>query len=92
MHIRMNVTEMIWWTLDERSNKDKIGNICSDIVESNHTLQSVIISNVENGNQNISLPWLLMEQQSNAIKQVIQKIRFPTGFSSNIKKYLDPKR
>ena len=92
MHIGKNVTEMIWRTLDGRSDKDKIGKICSDIAEANHALQSVIISNVGNRNRNISLPWLLMEQQSNAIKQVIQNIRFPTGFSSNIKKYLDPKR
>ena len=61
MHIRKNVTEMIWRTLDVRLDKDKIGKICSDIAEANHTLQSVIISNVGNGNRNISLPWLLME-------------------------------
>ena len=76
----------------EGQKNDKIGKKCSDIVELNHALQSVIISNAENGNRNINLPWLLTEQQSNAIKEVIQKIRFPTGFSSNIKKYLDPKR
>ena len=91
MHIGKNVTKMIWRTLDGRSDKDKIGKICSDIAEANHALQSVIISNVGNGNRNISLPWLLMEQQSNAIKQVIQKIRFPTGFSSNIKNILTQK-
>ena len=82
---------MIWRTLDGRSDKDKIGKNCSDIAEANHALQSVIISNVGNGNRNISLPWLLMEQQRNAIKQVIQKIRFPTGFSSNIKNILTQK-
>ena len=31
MHIRKNVTGMIWRTLDGRSDKDKIGKICSDI-------------------------------------------------------------
>ena len=82
---------MIWCTLDGNYDKDKTGKICSDIAEANHALQSVIISNAGNGNQNISLPWSLMEQQSNAIKQVIQKIRFKTGFSSNIKKYINPK-
>ena len=61
---------MIWRTLDGRSDKDKIGKNCSDIAEANHALQSVIISNVGNGNRNISLPWLLTEQQSNVIKQV----------------------
>ena len=84
MHIGKNVTKMIWWTLGGRSDKDKIGKICSDIAEANHALQSVIISNAGNGNRNISLPWLLMDQQSNVIKEVIQKIRFLMGFSSNI--------
>ena len=40
---------MIWRTLDGRSDKDKIGKICSDIAESNHALQSVIISMPEMG-------------------------------------------
>ena len=79
---------MICQTLDGRLDKDKIGKFCSDIAEANHTLQSVIIFNAGNGNLNISLPWLLTEQQSNAIKQVIQKIRFLTRFLSNIKNIL----
>ena len=91
MHIGKNVTEMIWRTLDRRYDKDKIGNICSDIAEINNALQSVIISNAGNGNRNISLPWLLMDQQSNVIKEVIQKIRFLTGFSSNIQNILTKK-
>ena len=81
MHIGKNVTEMIWRILDGRTNKDKIRKICSDIVETNHALQSVINSNAKDGDQNICLPWLLIEQQSYAIKEVIHKIRFPTvGF------------
>ena len=56
------------------------------------TLQSVINSNFREEYQNIiSLPWLLTKQQSNDIKEVIQKIRFPTGFSSNIKNILTQK-
>ena len=88
MHIRKNVIEMIWKTLDGRFDKDKIGKICSDIAQANHSLQSVIISNAGNGNRNISLPWLLIEKQTNYIKEVIQKIRFPIGFSSNIQNIL----
>ena len=88
MHIGKDVTEMIWWILDRRTNKDKIRRTCSDIAEENHALQIVIISNAENGNRNISLTWLLTEQQRNAIKEVIKKIRFPTGFSSNIQNIL----
>ena len=49
MHIGKNVTEMIWRTLDGRYDKDKIGKIFSDIAEANHTLQSVIICNVRDG-------------------------------------------
>ena len=82
---------MIWRILDGRADKDKIGKICSDIVESNHTMQNVINSNAGEGHQNISLPWLLTVQQSNDIKEVIQKIRFSTRFPSNIQNILTKK-
>ena len=82
---------MIWRFLDGRTDKDKIGKICSDIAKSNHALQSVIYYNVKDGDINISLPWLLTEQQSNDIKELIQKIRFPTGFSLNIQSILTKK-
>ena len=91
MHIRKNVIEMIGRILDGRTDKYKIGKVCSDIVESNHTLQSVIISNPGDGDRNISIPWLLTEQQSNAIEELIQKIRFPTGFLLNIQNILTKK-
>ena len=35
-----------------------------------------------------STPWLLTEQQSNDVKEVIRRIKFPTGFSSNINNIL----
>ena len=92
MHIRKNITELLGKILDGRTDKERIGKICSDIQEANHALQSVIIN--FNGNrreQNNSLPWLLTEQQSNIIKEVIQKIRFLTGFSSNIQNILTKK-
>jgi hypothetical protein len=55
-------------------------------------LQSVIINyNGDGHEQNTSLPWLLMEQQSNIVKEVIRKIRFPTRFSSNIQNILTKK-
>ena len=82
---------MIWLILDGRSDKDKIGKNCSDNAEANHALQSVINSNVEGGDQNNSLPWLLTEQQGNAIKEIIRKIRFLTGFSLNIQNILTKK-
>ena len=42
---------MIWRILDGRIDKDKIGKICSDIAEANHTLQSVINSNFGEENE-----------------------------------------
>ena len=80
---------MIWRILDGRTDKYKIGKICREILEANHTLQSVINSNVGEEYRNIiSIPWLLTEQQRNYIKEVIQKIRFLTGFLSNIQNIL----
>ena len=55
MHIRKNVTKMIWKILDGRTDKDKIGKNCSDIVEASHALKSVNIFNVKDGDQIISL-------------------------------------
>jgi hypothetical protein len=83
MHIRKNVTETLWRIIDGRRDKEKNVKICNDIQESNHAMQSVIRSN-NDGVQN-NLPWLLTEQQSNDVKEVIQKIKFPIGFCSNIK-------
>ena len=52
-----------------RTDKERIGKICSDIQEANHALQSVIINSNGDGRQhNIGLPWCLMEQQSNIVK------------------------
>ena len=75
--------------IDGKRDKEKIVKICNDIREANHAMQSVIWSN-KNGHQN-NLPWLLTEQQSNGVKEVIQKIKFPTGFCSNIKNILTKK-
>ena len=92
IHIMKNITELLWQILDGRTDKERIGKICSDIQEANHALQSVIInSNGDGRQQNISLHWCLMEQQSNIVKEVIRKIRFLTGFSSNIKNILTKK-
>jgi hypothetical protein len=89
MHIRKNVIETLWRIIDGRRDKEKIVKICNNIQESNHAMQSVIRSNSD-GDQN-NLPWLLTEQQSNGVKEVIQRIKFPTGFCSNIKNILTKK-
>ena len=55
-------------------------------------MQCVIHSNSDGDDQNISaLPWLLTEKQSKDVKEVIETIKFPTGFSSNIKNILTKK-
>ena len=83
---------MLWKILDGRTNKERIGKICYDIREASQALQSVIInSNGDGHEQNTSLPWLLTEQQSNIVKEVIRKIRFLMGFSSNIQNILTKK-
>ena len=87
MHIGKNVAETLWRILDGRRDKEKIVKICNDIQEANHAMKDVIEYLDNDGDQiNISsLPWLLTEQQSNVVKEVIQKMKFPTGFCSNIK-------
>lgn len=75
MHIGKNVIETLWKILDGRRDKEKLGKICSDIHDSNHTMKNIIESNRNGAHINASaLHWLLAEQQSNAIKEVIRKI------------------
>jgi hypothetical protein len=75
MHIGKNVAEKLWWILDGRSDKEKIIKICSEIQEANHAMKDFIEWNNDGDQINISsLPWLLMEQQSNVVKEVIWKI------------------
>ena len=49
-----------------------------------------MIHSNSDGDRN-SLPWILTEKQRNDVKEVIQKIKFPTGFSSNINNNLTNK-
>ena len=44
-----------------------------------------------NGVDRNSLPWLFKEDESNVVKEIIRKIRFPIGFSSNISNILTKK-
>jgi hypothetical protein len=53
-------------------------------------MQSVIRSNRDGLDRN-KFPWLLTEQQRNDVKEVIQRIKFPTGFASNINNTLTKK-
>jgi hypothetical protein len=49
-----------------------------------------VIRSNNDGDQN-KIPWLLTEKQINGVKEVIQKIKFPTVFCSNIKNILTKK-
>ena len=92
MHIGKNVTETLWKMLDGRRDREQIAKICTDIHESNHALKASIESNSNGDCINTSaLPWLLTEQQSDALKEVIKKTKFPTGFAANISTLLSKK-
>jgi hypothetical protein len=43
MHMRKNITKLLWRVLDGRTDKERIENICCDIQEANHTLQSLLL-------------------------------------------------
>jgi len=93
MHIGKNVTKTLWRIIDGRRDKEKIVKICTDIQEDNHAMRSVIrYSNRSDGvlDRN-NLPRLLTKQQSNDVKEVIQIIKFPMNFASNIKNNLTKK-
>jgi hypothetical protein len=81
---------MLWIILDRRCDKEKISKICSDIQESNHAMLNIINLNRTRVDRN-SLPWLFKEDESNVVKEIILKIRFPIGFASNIKNILTKK-
>ena len=74
MHIGKNVTETLCKILDGRCDKEKMVKFFNDIDESNHALNFFLESN-SNGNQiNTSvIPWLLTQQQTNAIFEALEK-------------------
>ena len=60
--------------LDGRHDRKHIAKICTYIQESNHALKAFIESNSNGDRINTSaLPWLLIEQQNDALKEVIKK-------------------
>ena len=86
MHIEKNVTETLWRLLELRREKDKVVKACKDIQESNHAMKDVIQFHSNGDQVNIkSIPWMFTEQQSNVVKEVMQKIKFLTGFCANLK-------
>ena len=92
VHIGKNVTGALWKILDGRSEKEILVKICKDIQEGNHALKDIIQFHSCRDQINInSLPWMLMEQQSNVVKEVIWKIKFPPGFCANMKNIITKK-
>ena len=70
-------------------DRDKIDKKCADIEKSNHVMKSVIDRSNKNGGRNYNnIPWLLIEQQRNDVKEVVRRIKFRTGFASNINNIL----
>ena len=92
MHIRKNVSKILWKILDLRSDKEKIVKICNDIQEANHAMKDVIQFHRNRYQINInSLPWMITEQQSNVVKEVMRKFKFPTRFCANMKNIITKK-
>ena len=86
MDIRKNVAKTLWRIFNLRSNKEKNLKICNDIEEANHEMKDIILFHINEDQVNInSLPWMLTEQQSHVVKEVMRKNKFPTGFCSNMK-------
>ena len=55
-------------------------------------MKDVIQFHIKRDQINInSIPWMLTEQQSNVVKEVMQKIKFPTGFCANMKNIITKK-
>ncbi len=72
MYIRKNVIETLWKILDERCNREKKFKNFNGIHESNRALKDFIESNRNGDHINMSaFPWSLIEQQSDALKEVI---------------------
>ena len=91
MHIGKNVTETLWWLLELRE-KDKVVKDWKDIQERNHAMKYVIQFHTNEEQVNInSIPWMFTEQQSNVVKEVMQKIKFPTRFCVNLKNIITKK-
>ena len=92
MHIGKSVTEKLWLLLELRTEKYKIVKVCKHIQEVNHAMKHTIQFH-SNGDQiNInSIPWMFMEQQSNVVKEVMWKIKFPTRFCANLKNIITKK-
>ena len=93
MHIGKNVTKTLWRLLELRRDKDKVVKYCKDIQERNHAMKYVIQFHSNGDQVNInSIPWMFTKQQSNFVKEVMQKIKFPNGFCVKLKNIITKKK
>ena len=78
--------------MDGRSEKEIIDKIYKDIQEENNAMKDVIQFHSNRDQINInSSPWMFTEQQSNVVKEVMRKIKFPPGFCANMKNIITKK-
>ena len=92
MHIGKNVTETLWKLLELRREKDKVVKAFKDIQERNHAMKDIIQFHRNKDQVNInSITWMFTEQQRNVVKEVMPKIKFPTGFCANLKNIITKK-
>ena len=65
---------------------------CKDIQERNNAMKYVIQFHTNGEQVNInSIPWMFTELQSNVVKELMRKIKFPTRFCANLKNILTKK-
>ena len=71
--------------MELRSDKEKIVKFFKDIQEGNHAMKDVVQFHSNEDQVKInSIPWMFTEQQSNVVKEVMRKIKFPTRFCVNL--------
>ena len=72
--------------------KYKVVKVCKDIQERNHAMKDFIQFHTNGEQVNInSIPWMFTKQQSNVVKEVMRKIKFPTRFCANLKNIITKK-
>ena len=76
----------------EGARNKQLSKFFNDIQEANHAMKYVIQFHRNRDQINInSLPWMLTEQRSNFLKEVMRKIKLPTGFCANMKHIITKK-
>ena len=78
--------------MNGRCDKEKLVKICNGIDKYNHALKFFLESNSNENQINTSvIPWLLTQQETDAIFEAIKKTKFPTRFDANISSLISKK-